>query len=137
MGILSFFRRKKARAPAPKDQARPASERAAAETAMPVKTDTAARRVSDVLAGPTITEKATLQQTRGWYTFRVQAHAQKPDIRRAIERQYGVHVDRVRVINVPGKVRRRGRTLGRIPGHRKALVTLRQGERIDLEAART
>lgn len=141
MGILSFFRRKKERTPAPKDQQRPGGERPAAATpetaAAPAIKDAAERRVSEVLIGPTITEKATLHQTRGWYTFHVRTRARKPDIRRAVERQYGVHVERVRVINVPGKVRRRGRTLGRIPGYRKALVTLRDGERIDLEAART
>lgn len=85
------------------------------------------------LIAPVITEKAILQQTRGWYTFRVQRHATKPDIRRAVERQFGVHVEQVNILTVPGKTRRRGNIVGRVSGYRKALVRLKVGEKIQAD----
>lgn len=85
---------------------------------------------------PLITEKASLQQARGWYTFRVQRHAAKPNIQRAVERQFGVHVEQVNVVTVPGKTRRRGNIVGRVPGYRKALVRLKVGEKIQVDQPR-
>jgi large subunit ribosomal protein L23 len=85
------------------------------------------------LIAPVITEKANVQQALGWYTFRVQPHATKPDIQRAVERQFGVHVEQVNVLTVKGKSRRRGNIVGRVPGYRKALVRLKLGEKIQAD----
>lgn len=90
-----------------------------------------------VLLEPRVTEKATLAQGRGHYTFHVAETATKQDVRRAVERRFGVHCTNVRIVNTRGKARRRGRIEGRTRGHKKALVTLKTGERIDLVGAAT
>lgn len=133
MGILSLFRRKAA-VPAPTGKAPPSAPAAAAETkgtAVPARPMV----VSGVLLRPHVTEKATMLQADNRYAFRVAKDATKQEVRRAVERQYGVHVSAVHVQNVRGKERRRGRIVGRVPGYRKALVTLRPGERIEFAAA--
>ena len=130
MGILSFFRRVKV-AQAPERGRRP-------EPAVPsVTPKTSAARSggasvsSGILVGPRVAEKATRALEHGRYTFLVDRAATKQDVRRAVEEQFHVHVAGVRVLNVRGKARRRGNIKGRIPGYRKAMVTLRTGEQID------
>lgn len=144
MNILSFFRRRKVAPPVPSSGEKPALTAAPtverAPRAMTLEAPArpaAAAADAAVLVSPAVTEKAMLRQAEGWYTFRVQAAATKPNIRRAVEQQFGVHVDRVRVTNVPGKARRRAQILGHVPGYRKALVRLREGERIQLDTAGT
>lgn len=90
-----------------------------------------------VLLGPRETEKATLAAGQGRYTFLVERTATKSDIRKAVEKQFHVRVAGVHVVNVRGKIRRRGNIEGRVPGHRKAVVALRAGERIDLFSSAT
>lgn len=128
MGILSFFRRRQT--PAGSPRANVPAPAGAASPAAPPNASSPTTAWGTVLLHPTITEKATRRQRDGWYTFHVLATATKPDIRRAVERQFRVHVERVRVVTSPGKQRRRGQVVGRVPGHRKALVRLREGERI-------
>lgn len=149
MGILSLFRRRKAQALPPKERGRRTAEQAAGtpptptagtpSAGPPLPTAVSGRGLiaSSVLKAPAVTEKATRRQADGWYTFLVQPRATKPDIKRSVEEQFGVHVERVRVLNVLPKMRRRGPIEGWVPGKRKALVRLREGERIDLQAART
>ncbi|MBI2582673.1 50S ribosomal protein L23 [Candidatus Azambacteria bacterium] len=66
------------------------------------------------------------------YVFRVAPRANKIEIARAVENLYGVTVIRVGTVRVPGKVRRRGRYAGFRPGYKKAIVTLKEGESIEL-----
>lgn len=129
MGILSLFRRTKKAAGAATGAAR-AQPAAAAPTTLPTARPLADGKVRILL--PHVTEKATRLGAEGRYTFRVDQEVTKPEIRTKVERQYGVHVTGVAVMNVRGKLRRRGRIVGRSPGYRKAVVTLRIGERIDL-----
>jgi large subunit ribosomal protein L23 len=83
-----------------------------------------------VLRAPMITEKSTqLREGGNLYCFRVAPDATKIDIRRAVERIFGVKVECVRTMNVQGKLRRRGRIVGRRPGWRKAFVRLKEGEK--------
>ena len=87
----------------------------------------------DILEKPLVTEKSTvLQDIRNQYTFRVAPHANKSEIRKAVETLFEVQVASVNVRNMPGKHRR---ILGR-PGHtgpwKKAVVTLREGHSIDI-----
>jgi large subunit ribosomal protein L23 len=80
-----------------------------------------------------VTEKAErLKADQNRYTFRVARGATKIDIRHAVEKLFKIHVTEVRVMNVEGKVRRMGRFEGRRPMWKKALVTVKQGERIDV-----
>jgi len=90
-------------------------------------------RVQDVIRRPLITEKATdLRDEQNVVAFVVDPRANKIEVRRAVEAQFpGVKVDRVRVANMRGKVRRRGRFVGRRPDWKKAYVRLAEGQ-IDL-----
>lgn len=86
-----------------------------------------------VLSEPHVTEKTTHLTKWNQYVFRVQPGvAHKGDIKRAVEEIYGVHVENVRKISVPGKKRRRGRHVGWRSGYQKAIVTLRAGEKIEV-----
>lgn len=79
-----------------------------------------------------ITEKATRMQERGTYFFKVLLSANKRDIKKAVEKMYGVHVRAVSVLNVRGKRLRVGRHEGKSPHWRKAMVTLKEGETITI-----
>ena len=86
-----------------------------------------------VIAKPLVTEKSTvLQDIRNQFTFRVRDNANKSEIRKAVETLFEVHVDKVRILNMPGKFRRRFGRPARTAGWKKAVVTLRQGDRIEI-----
>jgi large subunit ribosomal protein L23 len=81
-----------------------------------------------------VTEKGTrLTERENKYHFRVNPRAGKPDIRRAVEQLFNVHVTAVSTMNRPGKVKR-GRTwqAGRTADWKRAVVTLKAGETINL-----
>jgi large subunit ribosomal protein L23 len=81
---------------------------------------------------PIVTEKTSLmRQERGEYVFEVAPGASKPAIRQAIEQLFGVKVTGVWTSNHRGKERRVGRTVGRRPNWKKAIVTLREGDTIE------
>jgi large subunit ribosomal protein L23 len=86
-----------------------------------------------LLIAPVITEKGTvLQEKNNQYLFRVRSRANKIQVREAVERIFKVHVIGVRTVTVHGKMRRIGRAQGRKPSWKKAIVTLKEGETIDL-----
>jgi len=84
-----------------------------------------------VIDQPLITEKNTNQVAEGKYTFRVAREANKVQIREAVEKIFNVQVADVNVINVRGKERGIGRRKGFSPSWKKAIVTLKRGERIE------
>ncbi len=86
----------------------------------------------DVLIRPLITEKGTRLIEMGQYTFEVHREANKIQIREAIEKTFNVKVKAVNTMNMPRKERRRGRTIGSVPGWKKAIVTLQVGQTIDI-----
>jgi len=69
---------------------------------------------------------------KGAYSFRVNPKANKAEIRNAVEKIYGVKVDKVRTANRKGKRRRRGRTIGTTSSWKKAVVYLKPDYHIDL-----
>ena len=86
----------------------------------------------DIIKRPLVTEKSNIQkETANQLTFEVDRRANRIEIRRAIEQIFNVKVASVRTMQVTGKVKRRGRTLGKRRDWKKAIVTLRPGERID------
>lgn len=79
-----------------------------------------------------ITEKSTRQKDEArQYAFEVHREANKIEIQTAVERLFKVKVLQVRTANVLGKVKRLGRRQGKRPDWKKAIVTLREGDRID------
>jgi len=91
------------------------------------------RDARSIVIRPVVTERSTdLADGQNTYTFVVARDANKIEIRKAIETMFGVRVEDVRTMNYRGKVRRVGRSVGRRPGYKKALVKLAEGERIDV-----
>jgi len=88
-----------------------------------------------VIKSPIITEESQIQQSKAnQYTFRVSAEANKAEIRDAVEDFFDVKVLRVNTMNYQGKLRRQfgSRSTGRRTNWKKAIVTLRAGDKIDL-----
>ena len=87
----------------------------------------------DVLIRPLLTEKiTTIREIKNAVAFAVDMRATRIDIHRAVEKVFNVKVASVNVMNVRGKKKRQGRYLGRRSDWRKALVTLKAGEKIEL-----
>ncbi len=85
-----------------------------------------------ILRTPHVSEKAARLADRGTYVFDVPVTAEKSAVRRAIEELYRVDVVSVHTIRQDGKNVRRGRIAGRRRSWKKAMVTLKKGQRIDL-----
>lgn len=89
--------------------------------------------VYQIIKRPLITEQGMhLVETENIYPFAVSPKANKVQIRQAIERIFGVEVERVNTAHRKGKPRRRGRRVGRTPNWKKAYVKLRDGHSIEL-----
>ncbi len=87
----------------------------------------------DVLIRPLLTEKITaIREIKNSVAFAVDRRATRVDVRHAVEKVFSVKVASVNVINVRGKKKRQGRYLGKRADWRKALVTLKEGEKIEL-----
>ncbi len=78
------------------------------------------------------TEKGTLQAAHNQYLFNVKKTANKIQIRQAVEEIYKVKVDKVNTQVMPGKLKRVRYQLGNTPDWKKAVVTLKPGQKIDL-----
>jgi large subunit ribosomal protein L23 len=86
----------------------------------------------DIIIRPVVTEKTNIQkEAANQVTFEVDRRANRIEVRRAIERIFNVRVTNVRTMQVRGKFKRRGRVLGKRRDWKKAIVTLRPGERIE------
>lgn len=84
---------------------------------------------------PLVSEKSFKGSEQGVYTFKVPSRATKVSIRRDLQTLYGVTIVRVATSHVQPKQRRRGRIMGVRPGFKKAIITLKKGEKIkELEA---
>ncbi len=79
-----------------------------------------------------ITEKSTALANFGKYVFLVDKKANKPETAKLIEEIYGVKVKDINIINIKSKIKRLGRSIGRVPGFKKAIVTLKEGDKIDV-----
>ncbi|MGD1990184.1 MAG: 50S ribosomal protein L23 [Chromatiales bacterium] len=89
-------------------------------------------RLLKVLKAPLVSEKSAVAGEMNQVVFRVAPDATKPEIRRAVEMLFEVDVEDVRVVNIKGKNKRFGQTLGKRSNTRKAYVRLKEGQDIDL-----
>ena len=92
------------------------------------------RGARDVIVAPVVSEKSYALMEEGVYTFKVHPSASKPEIRDAVQEIFGVRVAKVNTLNRPGKRKRNRRTFtwGRRPDTKRAIVTLVEGDEIDL-----
>ncbi|MBI2062745.1 MAG: 50S ribosomal protein L23 [Candidatus Yanofskybacteria bacterium] len=87
-----------------------------------------------VILYPHITEKGALLGQDNKYLFKVAVGADKTEIKKAIESLYKVAVQKINVLYAHSKLRRVGRHEGHKPGFKKAIVTLKEGSKIDIAA---
>lgn len=90
------------------------------------------RSPQEVLIRPVISEKSMGLMEENKYTFYVDRNANKIEIKNAVEKLFKVTVLSVNTITVKGKLKRLGRTQGMTPTKKKAIVTLKQGDKIEI-----
>ncbi|MEN8185096.1 MAG: 50S ribosomal protein L23 [Myxococcota bacterium] len=89
-------------------------------------------KLDQVILRPVLTEKSTIErEERGCVTFAVSPRANKHEIGRAVEQLFNVSVLGVRTMRMPRKTRRVGKTQGRKPEWKKAIVRLAEGQTIE------
>lgn len=86
----------------------------------------------DIIIRPIVTEKSTRLMENNQYTFEVAIDANKHQIRDAIEEIFKVNVVKVSTVRLRGKLKRMGRFEGRRRDRKKAIVTLAEGDRIEI-----
>ncbi|MDP7543461.1 MAG: 50S ribosomal protein L23 [Alphaproteobacteria bacterium] len=89
-------------------------------------------RMYDIVRRPVITEKTTRGSEHNQVTFEVALDASKPEIRQAVETLFEVKVTNVNTLRVKGKEKRFKGRLGRRNDYKKAIVTLGEGQHIDV-----
>jgi len=89
-------------------------------------------KVYDVVRTPVVTEKSTIANELGKYVFQVAINATKDEVKSSIEQIFGVNVTKVNTIKYDGKVKRFRGKIGQRPAFKKAIVTLKEGQAIDL-----
>jgi large subunit ribosomal protein L23 len=87
----------------------------------------------EILHKPLLTEKSTgLRETGNKICFMIHSQANKIEVKRAVEEALKVKVEKVNIQNMRGKIKRAGRFAGKKPDWKKAIVTLKEGEKLDL-----
>ena len=93
-------------------------------------------KLANILLAPIVSEKSTIAaEDNNQFVFKVQKVATKLEIKKAVELMFDVEVDSVKVLNVKGKVKRFGRSLGKRSDWKKAYVKLKSGHDIDFASA--
>ena len=85
-----------------------------------------------ILLAPVVSEKSYAGIADGRYTFKVHPEAHRTQVRQAVEQLFDVHVERVNMVKVQAKPKRRGMFKGTRPGWKKAIVQVREGETIEI-----
>ena len=87
---------------------------------------------NEVLLAPIVSEKSYSLIDDNKYSFRIHPDAHKTQVRQAVEELFDVRVERVNIVKVQPKPKRRGMTRGQRPGWKKAIVQLRAGDTIEI-----
>lgn len=134
MSLLNIFKKKEE--PKKKKKAVKAAKPVVEKKEEIIKPVSAKKKVIgfsySILDFPHITEKATYLAEKNKYVFRVGPEANKSQIKKAIENNYGVAVDKVHIINVKPKQRRIGKNIGFKKGYKKAIIEVAQGQKIEI-----
>jgi len=135
MGIFDFLKKKKVKeekveAKALKKAKKETPKTEPVERAPVRKRDM--REIYKIIKEPHISEKATQLSDERKYTFKIYSRANKIQIEKAIANLYGIRVKDVKIINIKSKKRVLRGIEGRKAGHRKAIVTLERGEKIEI-----
>lgn len=90
------------------------------------------RNPHEVLIKPVVSERSTGLMEESKYTFEVDKKANKIEIKHAVETIFKVNVVDVNTMNVPGKKKRQGKFEGMTPSWKKAIVTIKAGQRLPI-----
>ena len=131
MGIFQRITKSQPNVAAAKEAGATKVEGVVEETTMVVAPGTSTP-LAILLESPRVSEKAAILASKGVYVFNVPVKANKVEIRKAVEASYKVHVTDVRTSRGIGKVVRRGRTSGVRNRWKKAMVSVKAGEKIEL-----
>lgn len=126
---LNFFKKSK---PPKEKKIEKAEEVAEKQETKETGLPSGAADTSLILKGAHVTEKAGLLNGLNQYVFKVASRSNKIEIRKAVEKMYGVKVDQVRISITPSKTRRLGQQEGEKAGFKKAMVKLAEGQKIDI-----
>jgi len=88
-------------------------------------------QILEILKRPVITEKSTSLQEKATYTFEVAKGASRQQIKEAVEQAFNVNVIKVNTITIPAKWRGPGRRRSQASPWKKAIVTIKQGQKIE------
>ena len=119
-----FFKKKKKEEKKVKPKEKPAEVK--------IKKEIKFKESFRVLKAPHVAEKATDLTAQNQYVFKIYPRANKADVKLAVEKVYGVDVTAVRVINIPKKKRRLGKIKGFKEGYKKAIVKIKEGQKIEV-----
>lgn len=89
-------------------------------------------REHEILVRPLVSEKSMLLMAENKYAFEVAKDANKIDIKNAVEKLFDVKVVKVTTRNIRGKIKKQGRYEGKRPDKKKAIVTLQDGDKIQV-----
>lgn len=132
MAIRDIFKRKPRKVP-PEQRGKKPEEKPIEEVKSPkVKKETKIGQAYRILKTPQVTEKATGLVGQNQYVFKVWPRVNKVETKKAIEDLYGVDVISVKIIKVPRKRRRLGRISGWRKGYKKAIVKIKEGQKIEV-----
>ena len=132
MAIRDIFKRKSRKVPSEQRDKKP-EEKPIEEVKLPkVKKGAKVGEAYRVLKTPQVTEKATGLVGQNQYVFKVWPRTNKVETKKAIEDLYGVDVISVKIIKVPRKRRRLGRISGWRKGYKKAIVKIKEGQKIEV-----
>lgn len=142
MSLFDFLKRKKevekSRESKPKKAEKvsaaekPEKEKKSVSSAKPRKDKKIGSFSYSVIKEPHISEKSTMLSGNNQYVFKVYPSTNKAEIKKAVEGIYGVDVLSVNVIKIPEKKRRLGRVEGWKKGYRKAIVKIKEGQKIEI-----
>lgn len=145
MKLFDFFKKKKkekakeeVKKEVKKEKKRPLEKKREVKVEQKIKPQAvkikrkASQMAAKVLDSPHITEKAAILGEANRYVFKVFKDANKNEIKKAIEDNYGVDVVAVKIINVSRKQRRLGRQKGWKKGYKKAIVKVKEGQKIEI-----
>lgn len=131
MALLDIFKKKKKPRKVPLEP-RGKEEKKPVPAAMTPKPKKILGQAYKILKKPHVTEKATDLAAKNQYVFEVFPRSNKNQIKRAVEDVYGVDVTNVNIINIAKKRRRLGRIEGWSGGYKKAIVKIKEGQKIEV-----
>jgi large subunit ribosomal protein L23 len=132
MALGNIFKKEKEKKPAVTKKAEPTPVKTAKAVNKKPEKKIVSGKNHRILNIPHVTEKAGDLAEKGQYIFRVFSEANKNEVKKAVESDFGVNVVSVKIVNVRRKKKRLGRIEGFKSGYKKAIVKIKKGQKIEL-----